>query len=75
MSQAAVLGQALATHKLNLFMAVLMLDFMGAVAICFNRRSSHWRYPDFKIKRNRSQWIDGIVVDSMHEIKTKMNDL
>jgi predicted Rossmann-fold nucleotide-binding protein len=33
--------------------------------------------PDFKIKRNRSQWIDrtGIVVDSMHERKTKMNDL
>jgi hypothetical protein len=31
---------------------------------------------DFKIKRNRSQWIDGtIVVDSMHERKTKMNDL
>jgi predicted Rossmann-fold nucleotide-binding protein len=30
----------------------------------------------FKIKRNRSQWIDElIVVDSMHERKTKMNDL
>jgi predicted Rossmann-fold nucleotide-binding protein len=33
--------------------------------------------PDFfKIKRNRSQWItELIVVDSMHEGKTKMNDL
>jgi uncharacterized protein (TIGR00730 family) len=68
----------LAKHKIELVYGGANVGLMGAVAdgVLNGGGTVIGVIPIFKIKRNRSQWIDGtIVVDSMHERKTKMNDL
>jgi predicted Rossmann-fold nucleotide-binding protein len=60
MSQAALLGQALAKHKIELVYGGAV-GLMGAVAdgVLNGGGTVIGVIPDFKIKRNRSQWIDG----------------
>jgi predicted Rossmann-fold nucleotide-binding protein len=60
MSQAAVLGQVLATHKIELVYGGANVGLMGAADGVLNGGGTVIGViPDFKIKRNRSQWIDG----------------
>jgi predicted Rossmann-fold nucleotide-binding protein len=77
MSQAALSDKLWQSIKLNLFMAVLMLDLWDSSWWCFKWRNSHWRYPDFLRSKEiaHNGLTELIVVDSMHERKTKMNDV
>jgi uncharacterized protein (TIGR00730 family) len=79
MSQAALLGQALATHKIELVYGGANVGLMGAVAdgVLNGGGTVIGVIPDFLRSKEiaHNGLTELIVVDSMHERKTKMNDL
>jgi uncharacterized protein (TIGR00730 family) len=78
MSQAALLGQTLATHKIELVYGG-NVGLMGAVAdgVLNGGGTVIGVIPDFLRSKEiaHNGLTELIVVDSMHERKTKMNDL
>jgi uncharacterized protein (TIGR00730 family) len=79
MSQAALLGQTLATHKIELVYGGANVGLMGAVAdgVLNGGGTVIGVIPDFLRSKEiaHNGLTELIVVDSMHERKTKMNDL
>ena len=79
MSQATILGQTLAKHKIELVYGGANVGLMGAVADGVLNRGGTviGVIPDFLRSKEiaHNGLTELIVVDSMHERKTKMNDL